>query len=53
MRILVAALYLVAAVMQFVGLALVYNLDKKTLATMNEELAARKTKEEAVEPELA
>ncbi len=41
LRMLVAALYLVAAIMQFVGLALVYNLDKKTLTKMNEELAAR------------
>jgi GPH family glycoside/pentoside/hexuronide:cation symporter len=47
MRYLVAALYLVAAIMQFVGLALVYNLDKKTLATMNEELKARKNAEAA------
>ena len=38
LRILVAALFLVAAIMQFVGLALVYNLDKKTLEKMNEEL---------------
>ena len=43
LRTLVAVLYMVAAVMQFVGLALVYNLDKKTLAKMNEELAARRT----------
>ena len=35
--------------MQFVGLALIYNLDKKTLATMNEELAARKATQDAVE----
>ena len=42
MRYLVAALYLFSAVMQFVGLALVYNLDKKNLAKMTEELAARK-----------
>ena len=42
LRILVAALFLVAAIMQFVGLALIYNLDKKTLAKMNEELAVRK-----------
>ena len=41
LRTLVAALFLVAAVMQFIGLALIYNLDKKTLAKMNEELAAR------------
>lgn len=38
MRILVAVLFLVAAIMQFVGLALIYNLDKKTLAKMNAEL---------------
>lgn len=38
MRYLVAALYLFSAVMQFVGLSLIYNLDKKTLAKMNEEL---------------
>ena len=42
LRILVAALFLVAAVMQFVGLALVYNLDKKTLDRMNEELEIRR-----------
>ena len=42
LRTLVAALFLVAAVMQFIGLALVYNLDKKTLTKMNEELTARK-----------
>ena len=41
LRILVAVLFLVAALMQFIGLALVYNLDKKTLTKMNEELAAR------------
>jgi len=41
MRYFVAALYLLAAVMQFVGLALVYNLDKKTLEQMNKELAER------------
>ena len=38
---LIAILYLVAGIFQFVGLGLVYNLDKKTLAKMNEELAAR------------
>lgn len=42
MRYLVAGLYLFSAVMQFVGLGIVYNLDKKTLATMQEELEARK-----------
>ena len=39
---LVAGLYLFSAVLMFVGLSVVYNLDKKTLATMNEELGARK-----------
>ena len=38
MRVLVAVLFLVAAVMQFIGLALVYNLDKKTLEKMNKDL---------------
>ncbi|MBE6684713.1 MAG: MFS transporter [Clostridia bacterium] len=40
MRYLVAALYLFAAVMQFIGLALIYNLDKKTLARMTADLNA-------------
>ena len=38
MRYLVACLYLFAAVMQLIGLALVYNLDKKTLAQMSADL---------------
>jgi len=38
MRYLVAATYLFSAVLQFIGLALVYNLDRKTLAKMTEEL---------------
>jgi GPH family glycoside/pentoside/hexuronide:cation symporter len=41
MHYLVAALYLFAAIMQFVGLALVYNLDKKTLEQMTSDLEAR------------
>ena len=40
-RMLVAILYLVAGIMQFIGLGLIYNLDKKTLAQMNEDLEAR------------
>ena len=44
-RSLVAILFLVAGVMLFIGLGLVYNLDKKTLAVMQEELAARKSAE--------
>ena len=38
---LVAGLYLFSAVLQFIGLAVIYNLDKKTLETMNAELAER------------
>ena len=41
-RSLVAILYLVAGIMLFVGLGMVYNLDKKTLEQMQTELAARK-----------
>ena len=43
---LVGVLYLVAGIFLFVGLGLIYNLDKKTLAQMNEELEARKTQAE-------
>ena len=42
MRYLVAVLYLVSAVMQFVGLSLIYNLNKENLAKMTEELKARR-----------
>ena len=45
LRVLVAALFLVSALLQFVGLALVYNLDKKTLEKMNTELEARRIAE--------
>jgi GPH family glycoside/pentoside/hexuronide:cation symporter len=38
---LVGGLYMFSAVCQFVGVALIYNVDKKTLATMTEELSAR------------
>ena len=46
MRYLVAALYLVSAVMQLIGLGLIYNLDKKSVEKMNAELAARHAKEQ-------
>ena len=39
---LVAGLYMFSAVVQFLGLGVIYNLDKKTLGQMKEELAARK-----------
>ena len=41
-RSLVAVLYLVAGIFIFVGLGLIYNLDKKTLNKMQEELAERR-----------
>ncbi len=42
MRVLVPALYLFSAVLQLVGLGLVYNLDKKAVETMKNELDARR-----------
>ncbi len=45
MRYIVAATFLFSAILQFVGLALVYNLDKKTLHTMNTALSERKNAE--------
>ncbi|MEA4912592.1 MAG: glycoside-pentoside-hexuronide (GPH):cation symporter [Oscillospiraceae bacterium] len=43
MRYLVAALYLFSAVVEFVSLTFIYNIDKKTLAKMNAELNTRHT----------
>ncbi len=43
---LVAGLYLFSAILQFIGLAVIYNLDKKTLAQMNKDLG-REVSEEA------
>ena len=42
MRYLVAGLYLFSALVQFLALKFVYNLDKKTLATMEEELKEKR-----------
>ena len=39
---LVAGLYLFSALLQFVSLAFIYNVDKKTLAKMNEDLGRNK-----------
>ena len=39
---LVAGLYMFSAIIQFVGLGLIYNLDKKTLGQMTAELEARR-----------
>lgn len=46
---LVAGLYLFSAVLMFVAIAFVYNLDKKTLATMNAELEERHAQAKVVE----
>jgi hypothetical protein len=43
-RYLVSGMYIFAAVCMFVGLALINNLDKKTLEKMTAELNARKAK---------
>ena len=42
---LVAGLYLFSAVVQFIGIAVIYNLDKKTLEKMTAELEARRSSE--------
>ena len=42
MRYTAAGFYLLSGVLQFIGLVLIYNLDKKTLAKVQEDLAARK-----------
>ena len=43
---LVAGLYLFSAVLQFIGLAVIYNLDKKTLQQMNNDLGRTAEKAE-------
>ena len=42
MRYLVATMYLAAAILQYIGVKFVYNLDKATVEQMNSELAERK-----------
>ena len=39
---LVAALYLFSAILQFIGIAFIYNVDKKTLDVMTDELKERR-----------
>jgi GPH family glycoside/pentoside/hexuronide:cation symporter len=41
MRYQAAAFYVVAGLLQFIGLAVIYNLDKKTMAQMQKDLAER------------
>jgi len=47
MRYLVAGTFLFSAVLQFIGLGLIYNLDKKTLEKMNNELSKTTSEVEA------
>ena len=42
MRYQAAAFYVLSGVLQFIGLAVIYNLDRKTMAKMQADLAARK-----------
>ncbi len=44
---LVAGLYVFSAIVQFIGVALIYNLDKKTLEQMNSDLEQRSTQNDA------
>ena len=46
---LVAGLYFFSAVLQFIGLAVIYNLDRKTVETMNNELAEKRALKAAAE----
>ena len=50
---LVAGLYLFSAILQFIGIALIYNLDKKTLNQMNAELEERHNANESTVTEQA
>ncbi len=45
MRYIVAATFLFSALLQFLGLGVIYNLDKKTLAKMNKDLGREETAE--------
>ena len=47
---LVAGLYLFSAIVQFIGLAVVYNLDKKTLAQMEKDLGRNIEADDVIVP---
>ncbi len=49
MRYIVACTYMFSAILQFIGLGVIYNLDKKTLAQMNAELGRDEAAVEAAE----
>lgn len=44
MRLLTGGSYLVSALMMFISIAIIFNLDQKTLAKMNAELEERRSK---------
>jgi GPH family glycoside/pentoside/hexuronide:cation symporter len=50
---LVAGLYLFSAVLMFLGLAVIYNLDKKTLETIKATLDERHAQEKAAQEEIS
>ena len=49
MKWLVAALYTFSAIVMFVSIAFIYNLDKKKVAIMNEELSKRRAETQSTE----
>lgn len=51
MRYLTAAMYLLSAVLSFIGYAIVFNLDKKTLARMDKDLAVSRAAKAAAAAE--
>ena len=50
---LVAILYTISAVSQFVGVAIVYNIDKKTLAKMNADLRRDVEADDVITPDIS
>ena len=51
MKWLVAALYSFSAIVMFVSIAFIYNLDKKRVAEMTADLEARRSAEDCVDAE--
>ncbi|MBQ4131295.1 MAG: MFS transporter [Clostridia bacterium] len=49
MRYIVAATFMFSAILQFIGLGVIYNLDKKTLAQMNKDLGRDEAEIEVTE----
>ncbi len=53
MRYIVAATFMFSAVLQFIGLGVIYNLDKKTLATMSKDLGRDVEADDQILPTVA